>query len=29
VVTEWEVINYGPYWEGTFDKGRYIYTLSV
>ncbi len=21
--------NYGPYWEGTFDKGGYAYTLSV
>ena len=23
-----EVVNYGPYWEGTFDKGGYTYTLS-
>ncbi len=24
-----EVVNYGPYWEGTFDKGGYTYTLSI
>jgi len=29
MVPEGDVVNYGPYWEGTFHKGRYIYTLSV
>jgi hypothetical protein len=24
-----EMTNYGPYWEGTFEKDGYIYTLSV
>ena len=29
VIPVGEVVNYGPYWEGTFHKGEYIYTLSV
>ena len=29
MIPEGEVVNYGPYWEGTFHKGEYIYTLSV
>jgi hypothetical protein len=29
MVPEGEVVNYGPYWEGTFNTGGYIYTLSV
>jgi hypothetical protein len=29
MVPEGEVVNYGPYWEGTFHNGEYIYTLSV
>jgi hypothetical protein len=29
MVPEGELVNYGPYWEGTFHKGEYIYTLSV
>jgi hypothetical protein len=24
-----EMTNYGPYWEGTFEKDGYIYTISV
>lgn len=23
------MVNYGPYWEGTFDEGGYIFSLSV
>ena len=29
VVPEVEVVNCGPYWEGTFDEGGHIYTHSV
>jgi hypothetical protein len=29
MVPEGEVVNFGPYWEGTFDEGGHIYTLSV